>query len=90
MRDADDAQTRFRSRTPLITLAADTRYEQTLEPGRYAVCDDSLRTCANLELLSNEVLTLNLQVIHGPALMRVFDAGGARRKELVVGDGAPY
>jgi hypothetical protein len=37
-----------------------------------------------------DALTLNLQVIYGPALMRVFDAESVRRKELVVGDGAPY
>lgn len=35
-RDAEDAQARFADQTPLITLAVDTRYEQTLEPGRYA------------------------------------------------------
>ncbi len=90
VRDAADAQARFRSQAPFITLEADARYEQALEPGRYAVCDTSLRTCANLEILRNAVLTLNLQVINGPALMRVFDATGARRNELVVGDGAPY
>lgn len=90
VRDADDAQNRFGNQAPFLTLAVDTRYAQALEPGRYAVCDESLRTCANLEVLRNEVLTLNLQLIYGPALMRVFDAQGARRKELVVGDGAPY
>jgi hypothetical protein len=36
---ADDAQARFASQTPFLTLEADTRYEQALEPGRYAVCD---------------------------------------------------
>jgi hypothetical protein len=90
VRDAEDAQARFSDQMPFMTLEVDTRYEQALEPGRYAVCDTSLRTCANIEIGRDQVLTLNLQLIFGPALMRVFDAEGARHEELVVGDGAPY
>jgi hypothetical protein len=88
--DGADARKRFEQVEPLHTLRADMRYAQALEPGRYVACDEDLRTCANLELAKGEVFTLNLQAHKGPLWMRVFDAKGARHKELVVGDGAAY
>jgi hypothetical protein len=88
--DATEVQARFADAPPLHTLEIDTRYTQALEPGRYAACDQQLRTCANLEIAAGEVFTLNVKTLRGPMQMRVFDDSGTRQRDLVVGAGAPY
>jgi hypothetical protein len=88
--DDEDAQIRLTTRMDLTRVDAEERYAQALEPGRYAVCDQDLETCANLVIEAGEVYTVNIQTVYGPTQMRVFDPDGERLTNAVVGRGAPY
>lgn len=86
----EDPEERLGSEQPLRTIEIDERYAQELAAGRYAVCDQPRRTCANVELAAGQVFTVNVQTRFGPTSLRVFDDAGAQHRDWVVGDGAPY
>jgi hypothetical protein len=90
LRDIEDAQLRLQDELDFTQVDASERYAQALEPGRYAVCDSTVETCANVVIEEGEVLTVNVQTRYGPTSLRVFDPEGKRLMDAVVGLGAPY
>jgi len=57
---------------PTITLQANQRYLQALDPGSYLVCARPF--CVNVAVAADHVTTVHLKQIFGPTQFIVFDA----------------
>jgi hypothetical protein len=63
---------------PDATVHADGRYEQSLDPGTYLVCNRP--DCASIQVESGHVASLHVKTLFGPTQFIVFDQHqGAQR-----------
>lgn len=59
-----------------VTLQADGRYQQALDPGSYLLCADpsSYNTgCVSIAVMAGHVTPVNLKLFYGPSQFIVFD-----------------
>jgi len=54
-----------------ITIQADQRYRQPLDPGTYLVC--RLPTCTSVDIVAGHVTPMNVKMVYGPTQFIVFD-----------------
>jgi hypothetical protein len=58
---------------PTVSFHADGRYEQLLDPGDYLLCSNPY--CTAIQVDPDQVTTVHVKLINGPAQFIIFDPG---------------
>jgi hypothetical protein len=65
---------------PTVSLSANGRYEQALDPGSYLVC--SRPDCVAVEVSANRVTTVHVKLVEGPPQFVLFDGEGRAQENV--------
>lgn len=69
--DQDSAKAIVEGSSTPITIQADQRYRQALDPGTYLVCQRP--SCTSVDIVAGHVTPMNVKMMDGPTQFIVFD-----------------